>query len=180
MIRVISGVFKGRRIQAPKNLPVRPTTDRAKEGLFNILANRFDFSEVKALDLFAGTGNLSYELASRSCESVVAVDSNRRCTEFINQTALKIGASAITTLRASATDFLSGTYLKFDLILADPPYDYEDYEELVERVFDREVLTAHGILIIEHDSKMALDELPNFRENRRYGNSSFSFFGASN
>ena len=158
------------------SLPVRPTTDRAKEGLFNILANYFDFSEIKALDLFAGTGNLSYELASRGCESIIAVDRNRKCVEFVTETSEKIGTQSITATRSSVDDFLKETPSKFNLILADPPYDYDSYEELVELVFDRNALDSAGLLIIEHDSRINLEDLEHFKEKRRYGNSSFSFF----
>jgi 16S rRNA (guanine966-N2)-methyltransferase len=176
MIRIISGQYRGRRIRAPKILPVRPTTDRAKEGLFNILANRFDFSEIKALDLFAGTGNLSYELASRGCESIIAVDRNKKCIEFVTETSEKIGTQSITAIRSSVDDFLKETRSQFNLILADPPYDYESYEQLVELVFDFNVLESEGLLIVEHDSRMEIGNSEHFLEQRRYGNSSFTFF----
>ncbi len=176
MIRIISGTFRGRRIQAPKKLPVRPTTDRAKEGLFNILSNRINYSETSALDLFAGTVNLSYELASRGCKSILAVDRDRYCTQFITEVSEKIGAGSIKVLRSSVDDLLDRTDRTFDLILADPPYDYTAYADLVETIFERQILNPGGLLVIEHDSKITLEDMSCFSESRRYGNSSFSFF----
>ena len=179
MIRIISGKYRGRRIQAPKRLPVRPTTDRAKESLFNILNNRFSISDIKAVDLFSGTGNLAYELISRGCSSVLAVDSNKNCADFIKSTAEKLEMENISVIQSSAIEFLDRTSNTFDLILADPPYDYTDYEDLLEIVFARDLLTEGGVLIIEHDSRVDLSMLDHFDDNRRYGNSSFSFFSKS-
>lgn len=176
MIRIISGLYKGRRLKAPKSLPVRPTTDRAKEGLFNILRNRIDFDQVSALDLFCGTGNLSFELASRGCEKVTAVDSNRNCIRFVEETAEKLGTESIVAVRSDVQQFLNRTGQKFDLVIADPPYDFDDYEGLVSLIMDKSILDTDGACAIEHDSRITLETLPGFSESRRYGNSSFSFF----
>ena len=119
-MRIISGTFKGRRITAPKKLPVRPTTDMAKESLFNILNNRFYFDEVSVLDLFSGTGNISYEFASRGTENVTSVDANYGCVQFINKTAEEFEMS-IQTIKSDFFKFLENHTLQYSLFFADPP-----------------------------------------------------------
>ena len=176
MIRIISGEHRGRKIRAPKQLNARPTTDRAKEGLFNILNNRFYFDEIKALDLFSGTGNLSYELVSRGCTQVTAVDADRLAVKFIGDTASQLNMHGLQAVRNTAENYLSGVIGSYDLILADPPYQYDRYEWLIEEVFNRELLSDGGLLVLEHDVKTRLDELAHFSERRTYGNSCFSFF----
>ena len=176
MIRIISGIYKGRRLKAPTNLPVRPTTDRAKEGLFNILRNRYDFDQLTALDLFCGTGNLSFELASRGCDKITAVDSNRNCIRFVEETAEKLGTESILAVRSEVQQYLKNTSQKYSLIIADPPYDFDNYEDLLRSIFENSVLDEDGLCVIEHDSRENLEKLSGFTESRRYGNSSFSFF----
>ncbi len=176
MIRIISGNYRGKRIRAPKNLPVRPTTDRAKESLFNILNNNFYFDEIKALDLFAGTGNISYELASRGCKDITAIDENARCVRFIQETAGTLKAEGLQVHRAEVLQYLSREYRKFDLIFADPPYDYEDYEKLVDQVFMNNLLNEEGLMVVEHQSATNLETLQHFEVVRVYGNAAFSFF----
>lgn len=176
MIRIISGKHKGRRIAAPKNLPIRPTTDRAKESLFNILNNHFYFDEIKALDLCAGSGNISYELASRGCEDVSAVDADNACLRFIEKTKEELGLEALQPIRSEMFQFLERAYHSYDLIFADPPYDFDRYEELVDQIFFKNLLAKEGMLVIEHQSKKELDGLPHFTEKRKYGNITFSFF----
>lgn len=176
MIRIISGTHRGRKIQAPKNLPVRPTTDRAKESLFNILNNHFYFDEVKALDLCAGTGNISYELASRGCPDITAIDDDNGCVKFIQATAEKLGMDNLHAFRAEIFQYIDKDYKQYDLIFADPPYDFEDYERLVEQIFFKNLLSEEGILVIEHQSMKDLSTFEHFREVRKYGNVSFSFF----
>ncbi len=176
MIRIIGGDFKGRKLRAPRNLPVRPTTDRAKEALFNILYTRINFEEVQALDLFCGTGNLSFELISRGCKEVTCVDNYRNCIAFVEKTCRELGIENINAIKSDALHFLNRTTSKFDLILADPPYDYQNYEGLISAILAEGVLSNSGSLIIEHDSQIKLQDLSYFKESRRYGNSSFSFF----
>jgi len=176
MIRIISGTHKGRKIQAPKNLPVRPTTDRAKESLFNILNNHFYFDEVKALDLCAGTGNISYELASRGCPDITAIDDNNGCVKFIQATAEKLEMDTLHAFRAEVFQFIEKDSKQYDLIFADPPYDFDQYEKLVEKIFERNLLSEEGFLVIEHQSMQDLNEIEHFQEVRKYGNVSFSFF----
>lgn len=176
MTRIISGKFRGKRIAAPKSLPVRPTTDMAKESLFNILNNHFYFDEISALDLFAGTGNITYELASRGCDDIIAVDSSILCTRFMEKTIDDIGFSGIYVAHSDVDFFLQKDRKKYDFIFADPPYDYNGYEELVEKVFSKSLLSEDGILVVEHHEKLSLEHLEHFDETRRYGNVRFSFF----
>ena len=126
-MRIIRGRYQRRRIEAPHTLPVRPTTDMAKESLFNILENYMDFEEVEALDLFAGTGNISYELVSRGCPRVLAVDENQGCVKFIRETATKLSMDELSVVRADVFRFVPKHTLKYDLIFCDPPYDCEHY-----------------------------------------------------
>lgn len=177
MIRIISGRWRGKKIQAPKKLPVRPTTDMAKESLFNILNNHFYFEEIKALDLFAGTGNISYELSSRGCEDITAVDADTGCIRFMEKTADSLEMEGLKVIRQDALQFLQRDFRQYDLIFADPPYDFEGYEKIVDPVFLNKLLTEDGLLVIEHQERQRLDELDFFKESRKYGNARFSFFG---
>lgn len=176
MIRIISGKHRGRRIAAPRNLPVRPTTDMAKESLFNILNNHFYFDEIKVLDLCAGTGNISYELASRGCTDISAVDADNACTKFIEKTAEQLNFQGFEVYRSDIFQFIAKAYKSYDLIFADPPFDFDKYDELVDQVFFKNLVAENGMLVIEHQSRKSLDELPHFLEKRKYGNVTFSFF----
>lgn len=177
MTRIISGKFRGKIIKAPLNLPVRPTTDFAKEALFNILNNHFYIDDISVLDLFAGTGNLSYELASRGCRSISAVDLNHKCCQFMEKTAQSLGfEDQFDVHRSDAIEYVKRDFKVYDLILADPPYDYTSYIELVEQVFLRKILKEDGFLILEHDRNTDLSEIENFFEMRKYGKVAFSFF----
>ena len=176
-MRIISGKYKGKRLTAPKKLPVRPTTDMAKEALFNILNNRFYFDELKVLDLFSGTGNISYEFASRGAEQITAVDGFQGCVRFISKTARELEFS-INTIKSDVFKFLEGSPEKFDLIFADPPYDFstDQFLKIADLVFVKERLLEDGVLIIEHSDQTDLSEHPRFSEQRKYGGSIFSFF----
>lgn len=176
-MRIISGNHKGRSIRAPKNLPVRPTTDMAKEALFNILNNLFYFPELTVLDLFSGTGNISYEFASRGVTRIIAVDANSGCTQFIEKTT-KLLDLPIQIIQSDVFHYLMKTEEKLDLIFADPPYDMalSDFENIATLVFSKQLLLKDGILIIEHSKHMNLSHVPNFSQVRKYGNSVFSFF----
>lgn len=176
-MRIISGKYRGKRVVAPKRLPVRPTTDMAKEGLFNILNNRYFFEKLNVLDLFSGTGNISYEFASRGVLHITAVDQNAQCVRFISQTAASLG-SEIKTVKSNALKFLGDTSQTYNIIFADPPYAFteKDCKAIVETVFTRELLSDEGLLIIEHAQQTNLSSLPNFQESRKYGSSVFSFF----
>ncbi|MDA9035810.1 RsmD family RNA methyltransferase [Flavobacteriaceae bacterium] len=176
-MRIISGSHKGRRLRAPKSLPVRPTTDRSKEALFNILQNQYEWSEIKTLDLFSGTGNISYEFASRGVSSVTAVDQNRFCTAFISKSSKELELE-IQVIQSDVFKFIKDYSLEFDLIFADPPYDIgeEKYFELIELIFKTIILNSTGSLIIEHSEKLNFEKHPNWRNSRNYGSNTFSFF----
>lgn len=176
-MRIISGKNKGQRLEAPKKLPVRPTTDMAKEALFNILNNRYYFDEILVLDLFAGTGNISYEFASRGCGSITAVDADQGCIKYISETSTAL-EFPITAIKKDAYQYLEMLAPKVDIIFADPPYDFsaEAFSRIVHLVFEGELLLENGVLIIEHPKQTDLSQLLHFTEQRRYGGSVFSFF----
>ena len=175
-MRIIRGKHGGRKILAPANLPVRPTTDLAKESLFNILDNHIYFEDIEVLDLFAGTGSISYEFASRGSKSVLAVEIHPRCARFIADTAAKIGFSQLKVVRASAFSFLEHCTSKFDLIFADPPYELEGIEKIPLIIHERQLLRDNGWLIIEHDRSKDFTKIPGFSQQRNYGKVNFSFF----
>ena len=168
-MRIISGTNKGKRLIAPKKLPVRPTTDMAKEALFNILNNNFQFSQLSVLDLFSGTGNIAYEFASHGSKEITAVDANYDCVKFIKKTAQELDFN-ITTIKSDVFKFLEKAYVKADIIFADPPYDFDEKEflKIPEIVFEKNLLNPNGQLIIEHSKHTNLSDFPNFIEARRY------------
>lgn len=176
-MRIVSGIHKGKKIFAPKKLPVRPTTDFAKEALFNILNNHYHFSGLSVLDLFSGTGNISYEFASRGAENITAVDAHLECIKFINKTAEELDMP-ISTVKSDVFKYLSTTSLSSDIVFADPPYNFEmdSLQKIVSSTFERDLLKEDGVLIIEHSKKIDLSSLEHFSEVRKYGNSVFSFF----
>ncbi|MDG1778615.1 MAG: 16S rRNA (guanine(966)-N(2))-methyltransferase RsmD [Flavobacteriaceae bacterium] len=176
-MRIISGIYKGRRLKVPKNLPVRPTTDMAKEALFNILMHRFDFQDLSVLDLFSGTGNIAYEFCSRGTPSVLAIDKEFRCTKFIETTATEF-EMPIDVRKSDVFSFLERTTQSFDIIFADPPYamEIENFESIVSLVFKKQRLNSDGLLIIEHSKHTDLSELTQFDEVKTYGGNCFSFF----
>lgn len=176
-MRIVSGKLRGRRVIAPNYLPVRPTTDMAKEALFNILNNDYYFDEVSALDLFAGIGSISFEFCSRGCADVLAVDVHSGCIKFLEKTSEELGAD-LQVVKSDVFSFLNRNKKSYDLIFADPPYDLEPdkLQTLVALVFDRGMLLPDGKLIVEHGPKTNLSHLPKFEQSRKYGNNVFSFF----
>lgn len=177
MIRIIGGEHKGKRISAPSNLPVRPTTDYAKEGLFNLLNNRIDFENTKALDLFAGTGNITYELASRGCPDIVSVDSDFHCVRFITETAKKLEMSQVKVTKMDAYVFIRKKFAKWDLIFADAPFDQKESAKIPGLIFENEILAENGMLIIEHSARTVFHDTSRLKEQRNYGKVIFSIFG---
>ncbi len=175
-MRIISGNRRGKRISAPDNLPVRPTTDFAKESLFNILNNYFHLDAIEVLDLFAGTGNISYEFAARGALSVYAVDNNRDCVNFIDITSKKLQFQQITSLYSDAINFLQSCHKQFNVIFADPPYDWPEHDKLPLLVFENQLLLSDGFLVIEHPVAVSFKEHPKFYQQRNYGKVNFSFF----
>ena len=178
-MRIIGGKYGRRVIKPPKNLPVRPTTDLAKESLFNILNHRIDFTDKVALDLFSGTGALSYELASRGCKEVIAVEQNFQCLKFITKTAGDFGITSIKALRYDVFKFIKSTPKKFDFIFADPPYALGNISEISELVFTNQLLAENGWLVVEHPKEVNFSNQDYFYEHRRYGQVNFSFFNYS-
>lgn len=176
-MRIISGKLKARRLKAPKNLPVRPTTDMAKESLFNILNNIYYFDTISVIDLFSGTGNISYEFASRGTKEIVAIDAHFGCIKYINETCKELDL-AITTYKNDVYKFLEKTNLEADVIFADPPYNFEkeQFLKIVDLVFDRNLLKHEGLLIIEHSKHTDLSEHKKHSYDKRYGGNVFSFF----
>ncbi|APX99981.1 16S rRNA (guanine(966)-N(2))-methyltransferase RsmD [Lacinutrix venerupis] len=176
-MRIISGEFKGRRITAPKKLPVRPTTDMAKESLFNILNNTYYFDDISVLDLFAGTGNISYEFASRGTENITCVDADYGCIKFINETAESFDMS-IQTIKSDVFKFLENSNTKHTIIFADPPYDFpvEEFSKIPELVFKNNLLENDGLLIVEHSKHTNISHLEHYSHSKSYGGNMFSFF----
>lgn len=176
-MRIIGGSHKGRRINAPGNLPVRPTTDMAKEALFNILHNYYDFEGIKALDLFAGIGSISYEFASREAAEVHSVELNPRCAAFITETTRKLDFKNLFVIRANVFTYLArGGAKKFDIIFADPPYDLEGIETIPGLVIDNDWLKEDGWLVLEHPAEIDFSDHPALDQHRKYGKVNFSMF----
>ena len=172
-MRIISGKYKGRRIFPPKNLPVRPTTDMSKEALFN----NFNFEGLKILDLFAGTGNISYEFASRGSTPITSVDGDFGCVKFIKQIAAEFDFNIAAT-KSDVFAFLEKNKTTYDIIFADPPYglDQKTFEKVVTLVFEKGLLEEDGMLIIEHSKYTKMEHLAHFSFQKSYGGSFFSFF----
>jgi 16S rRNA (guanine966-N2)-methyltransferase len=175
-LRIISGKYKGRQIQAPSNLPVRPTTDFAKTGLFNILENKFEISQMDCLDLFAGTGSISLELVSRGAKHVTAIDRDGHCCSFMKSIAEQLHIINLRVHRADVMAYIKKVTTPFDLVFADPPYDSKIHSTLHTLVFEHKLLKNNGVFILEHFVKEDYSSLTGFESKRLYGNVAFSFF----
>jgi 16S rRNA (guanine966-N2)-methyltransferase len=175
-LRIISGKYKGRLIRPPGNLPVRPTTDFAKTGLFNIIDNKFDLESYDCLDLFSGTGSISLELASRGCKHITSIDMDQKCVVFLRKTSEELGIKNLIAHRSDALLFLKKTPMNFNLIFADPPFDLKVHEEMHQLIFEKKLLKPDGVFIMEHSSREVFDQLTGFSYSRKYGNVTFSFF----
>lgn len=175
-MRIIAGSLRGRRLNPPTTLPVRPTTDMARESLFNILNNYVDYEECTVMDLFAGTGAVSFEFISRGAKEVTSIDINNQCIDFIKQSATRMGVNNLHTVRTDVFDLLKRAYKRFDIIFADPPYALENLPQLPDIVFASNVLTDDGIFILEHPREYQFEEHPHFWQHRNYGKVNFSFF----
>ncbi|WP_445452375.1 RsmD family RNA methyltransferase [Flavobacterium sp. 25HG05S-40] len=176
-MRIISGQYKGRRIAPPKNLPVRPTTDMSKEAVFNVLNNHFNFPELKVLELFAGTGSISYEFASRGSAPILCIDGDMGCVNFIKKTAKEFEFD-ITAIKSDVFTFLGKHSGNYDIIFADPPYGMaqKEFEKIIELIFEKELLDEEGMLVVEHSKYTKLETMPNYSFQKNYGGSVFSFF----
>ena len=176
-MRIISGKHKGKRLSAPKNLPVRPTTDMAKESLFNILNNHFYFEGLTVIDLFSGTGNISFEFASRGTKNIYSIDQHFGCIKYVSNTAKELDLK-INTFKSDVYKFLEKTPVKADIIFADPPYDFEteQFLKIATIIFERSLLNDDGLLIIEHSKHTDLSKHDYFSYSKKYGGNMFSFF----
>lgn len=176
-MRIIRGKYKTRRFSVPKGFPSRPTTDFAKEGLFNILENQRDLHDLAILDLCCGTGSISIEFLSREAGNVTSVDSNFNCIRHLKKLSVELGCqSELTVIKADIIKFLSKTDQQFDIIFADPPFVKTFHREIIDLVFSRELLNENGILIVEHGKETSLEDITHFQFLRKYGNVVFSFF----
>ncbi len=181
-MRIIGGKHKGRKIHAPKNLPARPTKDITKESLFNILQNKYFFNEIRVLDLFAGTGNISFEFASRGTEDITAVDKHAASIRFIEKTA-KILDLPIQPVQATVESFIEYESVRpYDVIFMDPPYKIspEKLLQLIENIFKNNFLEENGLLIVEHHKTIRLDTSEYYKKSKTYGQSVLSFFEKKN
>lgn len=175
-MRIIGGKYKSRRIQVPANLKARPTTDFAKEGLFNVLNNLLDWEEITALDLFSGTGSIALEIVSRGCPYVVSIEQNQNHYNFIGLAQEKLGAKELFPVKADVFKYLQGLKQQFDFIFADPPYDLPDAAKVPNIIIEKQLVKEGGLFVMEHSKKVNFSHLPHFKEERKYGNVHFSFF----
>lgn len=175
-MRIISGRYKKKQIFPPKNFKSRPTTDVSKESLFNVINNYFDIEEISVLDLFSGTGNISYEFASRNCKQIHLVESLGLHYFFIVKTIKELGFDQIKTFKADAYSFLKRSKATYDIIFADPPYNQKQLKELPDIVFLRKILNKDGWLIIEHSDEYSFEKHANYLETKKYGKVHFTIF----
>jgi len=176
-MRIISGAKRGFILNPPRKLTLRPTTDLCKESIFNILDNHFYFENISVLELFAGTGNISFEFASRGCNDITCVDINKKCIHWIINESSRLGFDFIEAIKADSLVYLDHfAHIGYDIIFADPPYDYKDHARIHEYVFNKELLKDNGWLLIEHDKSNNFSNLPYYSESRIYGQSAVSLF----
>ena len=175
-MRIISGKYKGRRISAPSNITARPTTDFAKEGLFNLLNNRIDFEGIDVLDLFAGTGGIGVEFVSRDCNSVISIEQNERHCAFIRKVCAELKIDNLSLMKTDVFKFINSCHTQFDMIFADPPYDLDKLAEIPNLIFAQKMLKPVGLFVLEHSSKNSFELHPNFSDHRSYGSVNFTFF----
>lgn len=174
-MRIISGKYKGRRLPVAKNLKARPTTDRAKESLFNILNNLIDFEAITVLDLFGGTGGISYEFASRGCKDISIVEKNYNHIQYIKENSRQFDFG-LKIIKSDVFKYLKNTQQKFDIIFADPPFDMKNIEDIPKIIFDNKLLNKNGMLILEHSDLFEFNDKLKPTNTRHYGKVCFSFF----
>ena len=175
-MRIVSGIYKSRRFEVPKNFKARPTTDFAKENLFNVIGNLIDLEDAMALDLFAGTGNISFELLSRGCKEVICVEKDPIHHAFIQKVKKELKTEDIIAIKGDVFTFLNSCKQTFDVIFADPPYALNDLKKVPELVLSGNLLNQDGIFIMEHPKEYDFSELPFFYQKRIYGAVNFSIF----
>lgn len=177
-MRIISGTFRGRRLMPPKNITARPTTDFAKESLFNLLNNRIDFEGIDMLDLFAGTGGIGLEFVSRGAREVIAVEMAHVQQNFIISTSKMLGINNLHVIRGDVFRYINSCNLQFDFIYADPPYALDTLETIPNLIFEHDLLRKEGWFVLEHGKQNDFSSHPHFVEKRTYGSVNFSFFQA--
>jgi len=175
-MRIIHGEHSGRRINLPKQLRARPTTDQARENLFNILMNRYDMTKLRVLDLFTGTGSISYEFASLGCTDITSIDNDRFHVASIKKNCETIGLDSINVIRMDVFRFLDKPNRQFDIVFADPPYDLPNLTKIPELILNSGILADDSILILEHGPSNNFREQTSWLETRKYGKVHFSFF----
>lgn len=178
-MRIISGTHKGRRFYPPKNLPVRPTTDFAKEGLFNVLRNWIEIDRSTILDLCSGTGNMTFEFASRGAKSVLAVDQEFGCIRYIKKIAEELKLNQISTFKSELFKFLRTAVGSYDIVFVDPPYGLEGIEKVPDLILEKELVLKSGLLVVEHGRETNFDGHKYFYATRKFGNVNFTFFDPS-
>lgn len=178
-MRIITGIYKGRHFDIPRTFKARPTTDFAKENIFNVLNAYIDFEDTTALDLFAGTGSISLELLSRGCNSVVSVEADREHANFIRQCTTKLGTDKCLLIRGDVFRFVKSCHQQFDFVFADPPYALADLEKIPDLIFQHQLLKPNGVLVFEHGRDNDFSQHPHFVEHRAYGSVNFSLFKAA-
>jgi 16S rRNA (guanine(966)-N(2))-methyltransferase RsmD len=177
-MRIIGGSHGGRRIHPPTNMPyTRPTTDIAKEGLFNILQNMIDFEDIQSLDIFGGTGSISYELASRGAADLTIIERDKNMAAFIKKTAAEFGFSNIKLIQVEVFKFLKTCVDQYDFIFAGPPYALVEIDEIPNIIFEKNLLKPDGVFILEHTPRNNYEDHANFIKVKNYGTTLFSFFG---
>ena len=175
-MRIITGTYKGRHFDIPRTFKARPTTDFAKENIFNVLTGYMDFEGATALDLFSGTGSITLELLSRGCSRVVSVEQDRDHHRFITDCLKKLGTNVCLPLRGDAFRFIKSCKQQFDFIFADPPYALKELPQIPQLIFDHNLLKEDGIFVFEHGKDNDFSQHPNFVEHRSYGSVNFSIF----
>ena len=175
-MRIITGKYKGRHFDIPRTFKARPTTDFAKENIFNVLTGYIDFDGASALDLFSGTGSISLELASRGCAHVISIEADRDHHRFIMQCLQKLGTPQVIAIRGDVFRFIKSCKQQFDFIFADPPYALKELATIPSLIFEKNLLKEDGVFVFEHGKDHSFTDHPNFVEHRSYGSVNFSIF----
>ena len=177
-MRIITGIYKGRHFDIPRTFKARPTTDFAKENIFNVLMQYVDFEDAQALDLFSGTGSISLELVSRGCRQVVSVELDRDHHRFIQECLKKLNTDKCVPIRGDVFRFLKSCKQEYDFIFADPPYALKELPQIPDIIFERQLLTEEGLFVFEHGKDYDFSNHPHFLEHRSYGSVNFTLFTA--
>ncbi|MDL2256997.1 RsmD family RNA methyltransferase [Bacteroidales bacterium OttesenSCG-928-I14] len=175
-MRIVGGIYKRRRFDVPKNFKARPTTDFAKENLFNVVSNLIDLEDTEALDLFSGTGSIAFELLSRGCKEVVSVEKDPAHYAFIKKVKEELKDDNITTIRGDVFKYLDTCNRQFDFIFADPPYALKNLADIPQKIIEAGLIAEGGIFVMEHPKEYDFSQLPFFSQRRVYGAVNFSIF----